>query len=680
MRMDRVRRSSSANRHRMPLDLDALNEKQRQAVEHLDGPLLVLAGAGSGKTRTLTYRLAHLLDQGRASPHSILAITFTRKAAAELAHRLASLVGEQGKDITATTFHGLGYRLLRAEAHVFGYKSGTLSVYDAADARRLLQRAMREANVNGERWDLEVVAQTISNAKELLRGPEQFVITPGDFFQESVGKVYHRYQELLLERNAVDYADLIRLTLALLQEKPEALAFYQNLFRYISVDELQDTSAAQYELVRYLGWAHHNVCAVGSPVQAIYSWRGGNIGNILTRFQQDFPNGPVIVLDQNYRSTQTILDAANSLAAGFDSLDRFMWTGNEAGQPIALVSLNSDREEATFIANEAQELVKAEGWRFADCAVLFRTKAQGRLLEQVFMQRGVPYTLVGDLRFFERREIKDALAYLRVLHNPDDAVALQRIINRPPRGLGTAALQRLQDGAFEFTIECLFGVDAREDLSDKIKEAARTFTEMLLGELNPAAGEKPLPDLLEFTLARSGYLEWVARDPEGKQRLANLRALQQMSLRYSDWGPAGLGQFLSDLATLTDADVAEGERGIVLITMHAAKGLEFPVVFIAGMEEGLFPHVKSTRTLVQLAEERRLAYVAVTRAMKRLYFTHARSRQMWGEFRDNPVSRFIADIPRSLIERRAGLAAASKSSFAIPSNSEPTAAIQMSAP
>lgn len=638
----------------MPLDLASLNEKQRAAVEHQEGPLLVLAGAGSGKTRTLTYRLAYLLEQARASPHSILAITFTRKAAAELAHRLESLVGESARDITATTFHGLGYRLLRAEAHIFGYKPGALAVYDAADARRLLQRAIKQAGVNGERWDLEMVAQTISNAKELLRGPDEFVATPGDFFQESVGKVYHLYQDLLREHNAVDYADLIRLSLALLQQKPEALAFYQNLFRYISVDELQDTSAAQYELVRYLGWTHQNVCAVGSPAQAIYSWRGGNIGSILARFQQDFSGAPVIVLDQNYRSSGVILAAANSMVASADYLDKTMWTANQRGESISLVTLNSDREEAAFVAHEAQHLAEEHGLGMGDCAVLFRTKAQGRVFEQVFMQMGVPYTLVGDFRFFERREVKDALAYLRILFNPDDAVALQRIINRPPRGLGLAALQKLQDGAPELTLDCLYGVHSREDLADKVKEAAREFLDLLLGDLQPAAQVKSLPDLQDYILAQSGYLDWVSKDPDSKQRLANLRTLHQMTLRFADAGSSGLGQFLAEIATLAEADVGEGNRGIVLITMHAAKGLEFPIVFITGMEEGLFPHIKSTRSPAQLAEERRLAYVAITRAMQRLYLTHARSRAMWGDTRDNPLSRFAADIPPDLVQRRIG--------------------------
>lgn len=639
----------------MPLDLDSLNEKQRAAVEHLDGPLLVLAGAGSGKTRTLTYRLAYLLELGRASPHSILAITFTRKAAAELAHRLQQLVGERAKDISATTFHGLGFRLLRAEGDTFGYKAESLTVYDAADARRLLQRAMRETNTSAERWDLEIVALAIQEAKELLRGPEQCVTTAGDFFQESVGKVYQRYQTLLKEHNAVDYADLIRLTLTLLQQKPESLAFYQNLFRYISVDELQDTSAAQYELVRYLAWAHRNVCAVGSPVQAIYSWRGGNIANILSRFQDDFAGAPVIVLDQNYRSTETILEAANSVVAHEQYDDKRMWTEKERGDAIAVVALNSDRDEATFIAREVQRLTDEEDFEFGQCAVLFRTKAQGRLFEQVMMQFAVPYTLVGDFRFFERREIKDALAYVRVVHNMEDSVALQRIINRPPRGLGTAVLQKLQNGEPEFTFACLGGLEDRQDLPPKVKQAAREFAQMLFDDFYRAAQEKTLDELLHYILTTSGYLDWIVKDPEGKQRLANLRTLQQMTVRYSEWGAAGLGQFLSEIATLADADVGAGEHGVVLITMHAAKGLEFPVVFIAGMEEGLFPHIKSTRTAAQLAEERRLAYVAITRAMKRLYLTYARSRSLWGEMRENHPSRFLSDIPASLIERRNGM-------------------------
>lgn len=639
----------------MSLDLDSLNEKQRMAVDHLDGPLLVLAGAGSGKTRTLTYRLANLLEQGRASPHSILALTFTRKAAAELAHRLETLVGARAKDITATTFHGLGYRLLRAEAHVFGYKPGSLSVYDANDARRLLQRAVKDALPDPTRWDLDMVAQTIASAKEQLRGPQLFITAPGDFFQESIARVYTGYQQLLLEHNAVDYADLIRLTLALLQQKPEALAFYQQLFRYISVDELQDTSASQYELVRYLAWAHRNVCAVGSPVQAIYSWRGGDIENILTRFRRDFENAPLVVLDQNYRSTQTILDAANQLASAFAYQDKTLWTANERGEPIALVTLNSDRDEALFIGREVQQWASEKSLAFTDCAVLFRTRAQGRLLEQALMQAGIPYTLVGDFRFLERREIKDALAYLRLLHNLEDAVALQRILNRPPRGLGNTALQKIQNGADEFTLDCLYGLDARDDLSDKIKTAARAFLDLMLDTLYRASKEQALPQFLETVLNETGYHAWVASDPEAKPRLANLRTLQTMTQRFTEYGAAGLGKFLAEIATLSDADLSDNEQGILLSTMHAAKGLEFPVVFVAGMEEGLFPHIKATRTQTQLAEERRLAYVAVTRAKQKLYLTHARSRSNGTEMREQRPSRFLEDIPASLLERRSGV-------------------------
>ncbi len=622
-------------------------------MEHLDGPLLVLAGAGSGKTRTLTYRIANLLDQGRASPHSILAITFTRKAAGELAHRLETLVGEKAKDITATTFHGLGYRLLRAEGTLFGFKPESLSVYDAGDARRLLKQAMKDVNIEVERWDLEVVAGAIERAKDQLRDPERFVTTPGDFFEESIAKVYRRYQELLRENNSVDYGDLIRLSVQLLHQKEESLAFYQNLFRYVSMDELQDTSDAQYELIRYVSWKHQNLCGVGSPVQAIYSWRGGNIANILTRFQQDFPSAPTIVLDQNYRSTQTILGAANSVVAALDLQDKQMWTENAEGEKIALVSLNTDRDEATFIANEAERLVTEEGWQLGDCAVLFRTRAQGRLFEQVLMQRHMPYTLVGDFRFFERREIKDVLAYLRAAHNPEDAAALQRIINRPPRGLGSAALQKLQGGQPELNFECLMGLESREDLPPKAKEAAISFAELLFNDLYSAARDLPLPDFLSMLLQRTGYQDWIARDPDWKPRLANLRALYQMTTRYTDWGPEGLGQFLADTATLAENDLAQGERGITLITVHAAKGLEFPVIFLAGMEESLFPHIKSIKTPAQLEEERRLAYVAITRAMKRLYLTYARSRLIWGDMRENAPSRFINDIASQLIKRQA---------------------------
>jgi ATP-dependent DNA helicase UvrD/PcrA len=646
------------------IDLDGLNEDQRAAVEMIDGPLLVLAGAGSGKTRTLTQRIANILDQGRVSPHSVLAITFTRKAAWEMRRRLEELVGKDAADITAVTFHSLGFKLLSAEARILGYRADKLAVYDAIEAQRLLHRAMQEAKVNSTRWPLEQIAPIIERAKDNLYAPEDFVRASGDLFEESIAKVYARYQELLKESNAVDFGDLIRLSVKLLQENLEMLEFYQNLYRYVNVDEFQDTSFGQYQLVRLLVWQHKNLCCVGSPVQAIYSWRGADINNILQRFREDFVDAPLVVLKRNYRSTATILSAAQAVVRDLAYKEDLL-TENDKGAPVAVVSLNTDWDESNYIASEIKRLDEDSYCALADCAVLFRTRNQGRLLEQVFMHLGVPYSLVGDFKFFERREVKDVLAYLRFVHDMFDAGALQRIINRPPRGLGPAALQKLQGGEPELSYDAIAGIHNRDDLPPKVKQAAIQFVDLIFDDLCLAVGEKTLPDFFDHLLVNSGYYAWIEKDPDAKRRLANLRLLRGLTTRYehSSNEPGcseALGAFLADIATMSaeggDPEMElEGEgRGVTVATIHAVKGLEFPVVFIAGMEEGIFPHAKAMKTVEGLEEETRLAYVAMTRAMERLYLTRARSRVLGEEMKEHSPSRFLVAIPRELIEMRAG--------------------------
>ncbi len=643
--------------------MERLNSDQRVAVATIDGPLLVFAGAGSGKTHTLTQRIANILDQGRVSPHSVLAITFTRKAAWELRRRLEELVGKDAADITAVTFHSLGFKLLSAESGILGFRADKLAVYDAVEAQRLLHRAMQETKINSTRWPLEQVAPIIERAKDNLYAPEDFVRTRGDLFEESIAKVYSRYQELLKESNAVDYGDLIRLSVKLLQENPATLEFYQNLFRYVSVDEFQDTSFAQYQLVRHLVWQHRNICCVGSPIQAIYSWRGADINNILQRFREDFVDAPMVVLKQNYRSTATILAASQAVVQEFPFKEDLQ-TENDRGAPLAVVSLNTDWDEANFIAAEIKRLNEDGFCSDEDCAVLFRTRAQGRLLEQVFMHVGLPYTLVGDFKFFERREVKDVLAYLRFVHDMFDAGALQRIINRPPRGLGPAALQKLQRGEPELSYDAIAGIHDRDDLPPKVKQAAIEFFEMIFDDLGVAVREKKLPDFFDYLLVHSGYLDWMEKDPDSKRRLANLRLLRALTTRYDQFANEGgcteaLGAFLADIATMSaeggDPDVElQGEgRGVTLATIHAVKGLEFPVVFVAGLEEGIFPHAKAMKTIEGMEEETRLAYVAMTRAMLKLYLTRARSRVQGDEMKEHSPSRFLAAIPRSLVEYRA---------------------------
>lgn len=637
--------------HKHVINPSELNPEQQAVVQRVNGPLLVLAGAGSGKTRTLTYRIAYILDQELTSPHGILAITFTRKAAWEMRRRLEELVGKASADITAVTFHSLGYKILCAESGALGFKADSLAISDGSDARRLLKRAMKETGVDGTRWDVEDVATIIERAKDNLYGPEAFVRVKGDFFQESIAKVYHRYQQLLKENNAVDYGDLIRLSVQVLQKEQDKLAFYQQLFRYVLVDEFQDTSFGQYQLVRLLVWGHRNLCCVGSPVQAIYSWRGADIANMLSRFKEDFPKAPRVVLHANYRCTKNILNAAQQVVHDLPYRED-LTTENAEGDPIALASLHTDWDEANYTAAEIQRVVQEGNYRFEDCAILFRTRAQGRLFEQVLMHRGLPYTLVGDFRFFERKEIKDLLAYLRLIHDCFDAGALQRIINRPPRGLGQAALAKLQRGAAELTSDILTDVHNRDDLPARVKEAALGFCDLVFNDLAAAANERQLPDLIDYILEHTGYLDWVKNDAEAKQRLANLAQLRVLSQRYIGAHDA-LASFLADIATMGDQDIGVPleARGVTLATIHAVKGLEFPLVFMAGMEEGIFPHAKAVRTAGGIEEEQRLAYVGMTRAMIKLYLSFARTRQVGTNAVECTPSRFLAAIPREIVEK-----------------------------
>ena len=448
----------------------------------------------------------------------------------------------------------------------------------------------------------------------------------------------------------------------LLRQHPNTLAFYQQLFKYVNVDEMQDVSFGQYQLIRHLVWGHGNLCGVGSPVQAIYSWRGADITNMLQRFQSDFPNAPRIVLHANYRSTANILKAAQAVVQNLVYREE-LHTDNAEGDPIALAASHTDRDEGNFVASEIERLVKELGYRYDDCAILFRTRAQGRLFEQVLMHRNVPYTLVGDFRFFERREIKDILAYLRLTHDLFDSGALQRIINKPPRGLGPAALVKLQHGEAELSFTALSDLHRRTDLPERVRDAALAFAELVFSDLTVAAKEKTLPELFDYTLERSGYLEWVRQDADAKARLANLAQLRLLTQRYEGASEA-LGNFLAEVAVLSDsrrmsdsrsmgvADVGipDETNGVTLATIHAVKGLEFPIVFLAGLEEGVFPHAKALKLPGGIEEEQRLAYVGMTRAMLKLYLSYARTRQVGENTVEYAASRFLAALPRDIVE------------------------------
>jgi len=637
------------------LDLDCLTARQREAVTYGNGPLLVIAGPGSGKTRTLTWRIAYLVGSALASPSSILAVTFTRKAAREMRERLRVLVPDGADEMVISTFHSFCYRLLRSEVEALemGYRREGLSVYDAADCARLLEQIIEDQKLPKRRWDPELVMERIQAAKSQLRSPEDFVRVRGAMMEEVIGYLYRRYQEALKSRNVVDFGDLLWLAVELLRRDAEVRWFYQQLFTHVLVDELQDTNRAQYELLKLLVGEHHNITGVGSPSQAIYGWRGADVGIILQDFVKDMPDTHIVVLDQNFRSTKTILAAAKCVIAPLRPLEEELWTDNEEGEPIAIVTCMTDRDEAIFVAKEAQRLVKEEELDWPEIAVLYRTRAQGRLMEQVFMHLGVPYNLVGEFRFFNRREVKDILAYLRLVHNPYDSVALQRVINRPPRGLGRATLNKIKGDELELTMIALSEAEHREDLKESARKAIRSFLEML-SDLCIAREEKTLSQLFDYVLKRTGYEDWLERDPVEQVRMENIRMLRCMALDYDELGPEGLGQFLADVATSSEADEVGQGKGVTLSTVHQAKGLEFDTVFVTGMEEGLFPHAKSMRIYGNADEERRLCYVAMTRARRRLYLVRAQSRRVGGELRETLPSRFLGEIPEELVVRFSG--------------------------
>jgi len=627
-----------------------LTPKQLEAVTYTEGPLLVIAGAGSGKTRVLTYRVAYLVKKGITSPCTLVAVTFTRKAAREMKERLRELLPDCADDLIIGTFHSICYHLLRrSEADKLGYRPEGLSVYDEADARQLLRDVLERIGLDPQRWPPEFIWEHIQRAKDRLIGPDEFVRIRGNIVEETIGQVYDLYQQRLRQANTMDYADLIRLVVELFRRDPETLKFYQHVFDHVLVDEFQDTSYAQYELLKLLVEKHRHITCVGSPTQAIYGWRGADLRIMLRRFLRDFPDARVVELDQNFRSTKRILAAAQAVAASLTIRERNLWTSNEEGLPVALVCCMTDRDEALFVAQEARRLHEEEGIPYQEIAVLYRTRAQGRLMEQIFMHLGVPYTLVGECRFFKRREVKDVLAYLRLAHNAYDAVALERVVNRPPRGLGKATLEKIQGHEPGLTMYALSEAEHREDLKPRVRQAVSDFLQ-ILADLYTARETMALPELIDYILERTGYNAWLERDPEVRARRQNIAALKALAARYE--GEEALGQFLADIATSREGDEVAVERGVNLSTVHQAKGLEFEAVFVTGLEDGLFPHAKSMKEQGSAEEERRLCYVAITRAKKRLYLVYAQSRQVWGEMREYPPSRFLADIPPEVVERR----------------------------
>jgi DNA helicase-2/ATP-dependent DNA helicase PcrA len=632
-----------------------LNPAQREAVLTIEGPLLVIAGAGSGKTRVLTYRVAHLISACGVQPNEILAITFTNKAAGEMRDRLEGLLGGVARAIWILTFHAACGRILRREAPRLGYKSN-FSIYDQADQVRLTKQCLEDLDRDPKRFVPRGIHAQISNAKNQLIGPEEYLSRVESFYDQTVADVYRLYQKRLHDSNAMDFDDLLMLTVEVLERFPEALERWQKAFRYVLVDEYQDTNHAQYRLLQLLAGKHRNLMVVGDPDQSIYAFRGADIRNIL-EFERDFPETRVIPLEQNYRSTNTILTAANAVIAhNRERKEKNLWSELGEGLPVHAIEVEDEHAEARFVAAEIAALVE-EGYSAEEIGVFYRTNAQSRVLEDVLVRQGIAYQVIGGPRFYERAEIRDLVGYLQVLDNPFDATALVRIANRPRRGIGDATMNRLRayaDGHGMSLFESLAYPEEAGIGAAPLKNVSALRT--LLISLQAAAQDLPVPELIEAVLERSGYADALEaeRTIEAQGRLENLHELVGVGREYLQQAQEpSLSGFLQEISLYSDQDAIRGEQSLVtLMTIHNAKGLEFKAVFVIGMEEGIFPHMRSIEEQ-GVEEERRLAYVGMTRAEERLVLTHATSRSLWGSRTFNLPSRFLDELPEEgvVVER-----------------------------
>jgi DNA helicase II / ATP-dependent DNA helicase PcrA len=631
-----------------------LNPAQREAVLATEGPLLVVAGAGSGKTRVLTYRVAHLINACGVKPNEILAITFTNKAAGEMRERLEGLLGPVARSIWILTFHAACGRILRREAQRLGYRSN-FTIYDQADQVRLTKACLEELERDPKRFVPRGIHAQISAAKNQLVTPADYTERVASFYDQTVAEVYDLYQRRLFASNAVDFDDLLMLTVQVLERFPEARERWQKAFRYVLVDEYQDTNHAQYRLLQLLAERHRNVCAVGDPDQSIYAFRGADIRNIL-EFERDFGETRTIALEQNYRSTNTILQGANAVIShNRERKPKNLWSDLGEGEPLRVLEVEDEHAEARFVAAEIALLVE-EGCNGSEIAVFYRTNAQSRVLEDVLVRQGVGYQVIGGPRFYERAEVKDVVAYLQAIDNPYDAVSLQRIANRPRRGIGDASLARLQSYADAQGLSLWEALGHAEEagISGAPLRAVQQF-QTVLQSLQAGALELEVPEVIERVLERSGYLDALRaeRTIEAQGRMENLQELVGVAQEYQATAQEpSLSGFLQEISLYSDQDAIRGEQSLVtLMTLHNAKGLEFRAVFMIGMEEGIFPHARSIEEQ-GLEEERRLAYVGMTRAQERLVLTHASARSLWGSRSYNLPSRFLDELPEDRIERQ----------------------------
>ncbi len=636
--------------------LKDLNDTQRAAVEHTEGPLLIIAGAGSGKTRVLTYRIAYLLEVKGVPPRSILAVTFTNKAAREMRERVTNLIGPAGEQVWVGTFHATCVQILRRHADRLGFPRHFL-IFDTADQLAAVKETLKELNLDPKRFDPRGMLSAISAAKNELLDPAGFTAKATDFWERTVARVYEGYQAKLKQNGAFDFDDLIMATVRLFRDDETVLRLYQDRFRYLMVDEYQDTNHAQYVLVNLLAGRHRNLCVVGDADQSIYRFRGADIRNILD-FERDYPDATVIKLEQNYRSTKRILEAANEVIANnLDRPDKNLWTDNPDGDPVVFYQAGNEREEAAFVGDEIRRGVLEEGRSYRDFAILYRTHAQSRTFEEEFIRRGLPYRIVSGVRFYERKEIKDLLAYLRLIFNPYDSLSLRRVINVPKRGIGDATVARLDDYAASVGMplyEALGDDAALAELSPAAASRVRAFYGLVEG-WRQLVGSAGLTALAERVLEESGYLAELhaERTVEAEARVENLKEFLSVTRQFEFEQGQDLGEFLEHVALVSDVDAYDaGADSVTLMTLHAAKGLEFPVVFLVGMEEGVFPHSRAVMEPGELEEERRLCYVGMTRAKERLYLTCAQFRMLYGEPTASVVSRFVGEIPSHLVEDR----------------------------
>ncbi len=637
--------------------LNGMNPQQAEAVKATDGPLLIMAGAGSGKTRVLTHRIAYLMVEKGVNPYNILAITFTNKAAREMKDRITNILGGASESIWISTFHSMCVRILRRDIDRIGINRN-FTILDTTDQQSVIKSILKDRNIDPKKFDPRSILGSISSAKNELIPPEEFAKNAGSYYDQVVSDVYTEYQRRLRKNQALDFDDLIMTTIQLFQRVPEVLEFYQRKFQYIHVDEYQDTNRAQYMLVKLMASRFQNLCVVGDSDQSIYKWRGADIANILS-FEKDYPRAKVILLEQNYRSTKRILQAANEvIQKNSNRKPKNLWTENHDGEKISYFRADTEQSEAQFVTGKIKEMVDSGKRKYSDFAILYRTNAQSRVMEEVLLKSNIEYAIVGGIKFYDRKEIKDILAYLRLISNPDDDISLQRVINVPKRGVGATSLDKIARYAQDHDISMFTALEEADfiGLSPKITKAVVEFKEMIKGYTGMQE-YLSVTELVEEILDKSGYNDMLKAEKsiESQSRLENLDEFLSVTKEFEKSNEdKSLVAFLTDLALVADIDKLDEDDkpkdAVILMTLHAAKGLEFPVVFLMGMEEGVFPHSRSLMEEDEMEEERRLAYVGITRAEEELYLSNAQMRTLFGQTKMNPVSRFINEIPADLLD------------------------------